>query len=201
MKPKDCILFIDAQNVYKSAREAFFLPTDPHMYGQIDPLKLSSVICSKSMSVMTKNIIDTRVYTGRPDATKDPRTYAAHMKQCAAWQSLGVNLIHRVLRYPRNWPTEKPKEKGIDVALALDIVTMAVDKIYNIGIVASTDTDLKPAIEYVYKRFGGNPAIEVMAWYSNTKRNRLSISGTKIWCHYLTIADYNACADPTDYTV
>lgn len=60
----------------------------------------------------------------------------------------------RPLRYPQGWPGaslpgEKPGEKGIDVALTMDFAVMAVRRQYEIGIIFSTDTDLKPAIEFV----------------------------------------------------
>lgn len=200
----NCILFVDAQNMYKSARDAFFPPdaTHPrgphHSKGQHDPIKLGRLICARSTDVK-KEISQVRVYTGRPDSTKQPRPYRAHMRQCARWQKDGIEVIYRQLRYPYDWPNSKPQEKGVDVALALDIVTMAIEGKYDCGIVASTDTDLKPAIEYVCLQLNKGLHIEVMAWYSERRRTRLSIEGAKIWCHYLTIDDYNKCVDPTDY--
>lgn len=196
----NCVLFIDAQNMYKSARDAFFDKNiDHHTKGQYDPIKLGQIVCERSEAVK-KTISSVRLYTGRPDADKDPKTYSSHMKQCSKWEKLGVTVIHRTLRYPFDWPTRKPQEKGVDVALAVDIVTMAMDGQYDIGIIASTDTDLKPAIEYVYRRFNGTPWIEVMAWYSDKHKNRLSISGARIWCHFLHIEDYNHCVDLNDYS-
>ena len=57
------------------------------------------------------------MYSGRPDATKDARTHAAHMKQCAEWRRGGANVITRQLRYPKEWPNLKAQEKGIDVII------------------------------------------------------------------------------------
>jgi uncharacterized LabA/DUF88 family protein len=57
-------------------------------------------------------------------------------------------LVTRPLRYPGQ-AGEKPQEKGIDVALALDFVAMAMRGEYEVGILMSTDTDLKPALELV----------------------------------------------------
>ena len=50
-----------------------------------------------------------------------PRTYAAHMRRCAAHASRGsgkVSVITRSLRYPGGWPSTPAEEKGIDVAQA-----------------------------------------------------------------------------------
>jgi len=48
------------------------------------------------------------------------------MKQCSAWVKSGVTVIPRTLQIPsRDWPRERAQEKGIDVALSVDFVTMA----------------------------------------------------------------------------
>mgnify|MGYP001593267752 CR=1 FL=1 len=69
------------------------------------------------------------------------------MKNCAAWVNSGVTVTTRMLRYPKNWPQEKEREKGIDVALVIDFVTMAIDNQYDVGVLASVDTDLTPALQ------------------------------------------------------
>jgi uncharacterized LabA/DUF88 family protein len=88
------------------------------------------------------------------------------------------------------------QEKGIDVALATDFLDLAWDQEYDVGILFSSDTDLVPAAERVYKRQLAR--VEVAAW-SNTFRLRFP-STTLPWCHHLSKADYLAVADPTDYT-
>lgn len=193
------VLFIDAQNFYRGARRAFFSDTDSHRCGQIKPIELGTLLCSTQLPQIQTSLHQVRVYTGRPDATKEPITYAAHSKQCAAWQKDGVEVIFRTLRYPRDWPTSKPQEKGIDVALAVDFVAFAIDGQYDIGIIASTDTDLKPALEYVSLKCVGRCHVQVAAWTSPKTNSRLSILGGAIWCHWLNESDYNCIADLTDY--
>jgi len=195
MLKKNLIIFIDRQNVYKNARDAFFSPSYPSYYGQIDPLKLADLICQRT-SATNVNLKQVRIYRGRPDSTKDPQTYKAHMKQCLFWQSCGVEVITRPLRY---LPSSKPQEKGIDVALAVDYVTMAVDGEYHIGVVFSTDTDLRPALEFVYKKFA-HIKIETVSWRSPCFKKWLSIPTGNIWCHFLDINDYYSVADTTNYS-
>jgi uncharacterized LabA/DUF88 family protein len=71
------------------------------------------------------------------------------MKQRTAWERRGVKVFARPLRYPRKWPSEKALEKGVDVALAVDLVFNAARRYYDVAVVASTDTDLVPALEAV----------------------------------------------------
>lgn len=47
----------------------------------------------------------------------------------------------------------KTREKGTDVKIATDLITGAVDDIYDTAILVSSDTDLIPAIKYIrYKK-------------------------------------------------
>jgi uncharacterized LabA/DUF88 family protein len=146
-------LFIDAQNLFNGARRAFFSAgTRSHTDGQFDPMKLGQLITSLPPPNTEIVLHQVRIYTGRPEATKEPKTYAAHMKQCANWQRAGAVVIARTLRYPRAWPAMRAQEKGIDVALAVDFVALAIDGEYDLGVMASTDTDLRPALEYTYRK-------------------------------------------------
>ena len=194
------VLYIDVQNSYRGARRSFFSDVAPSVGGQFDPHMLGKLIESRGGPNGAVSVLnEVRVYTGRPDSRKDPKTYAAHMKQCGKWQTDGVRVIHRGLRYPRNWPSERSQEKGIDTALAIDFVTMAVDGEYDLGVIMSTDTDLLPALEFVHNRFFGARHVAVAAWSSPQSNRRLFIPGANIWCHWLNRDDYNAVADPTNY--
>ena len=195
MPNKNLVIFIDGQNLYKNAREAFFTHSTPCYYGQVDPSKLSNLLCQRTSA---KNPVpkQVRIYSGRPEPAREPKGYKAHMKQCTFWENLGVEVVARPLRY---LPRVKPQEKGIDVALAVDFVTMAIDGDYNIGIVASTDSDLRPALEYVYNKLT-KIKIEVMAWRSPSFNKRLSVPNCNIWCHYLGMGDHTSVADLTKYS-
>jgi hypothetical protein len=112
-----------------------------------------------------------------------------------------VTVITRPLRYPHAWPREKAQEKGIDVLIAVDLVTLAIDDAYDIAVLVSADTDLIPALEYVARRLTPAKKIEVVAWRSPGVRGRLSVPGVNVWCHWLDAAKYQAVADPTDYNL
>jgi hypothetical protein len=201
--PRLCV-FVDYQNVYKGAREAFHSYGEPPNKGQIHPLRLGELLVAKD-TLNQPELLGVRVYRGRPDSSKDPIGYGANLRQCTYWESSSpaVKVIWRTLRYPRNWPQEKEEEKGIDVALAVDLVAMAVRGEYDIGVVMSTDTDLKPALEAVAALDGDPfPRVAVAAWSSPVGHSRrLAISGRRLWCHWLDEADYQWCADSTVYTV
>lgn len=200
--PAGVVVFLDYQNVYSGARSCFHSWDASFTDGQIDPMALGEVIVSRGLG--DRRLEEIRIYRGRPDSSREPTGYAANLRQCTAWQKSDhrVRVITRTLRYPRNWPQERAEEKGIDVALAIDVVAMAVRGEYDVGVVMSTDTDIKPALEAVASLQGNPfPRCEVAAWSSSRSHSRrLSIPGHRLWCHWLDEADYRAIADPTDYT-
>jgi uncharacterized LabA/DUF88 family protein len=192
-------VFIDYQNVYEGARRAFFERHDPYVKGQVDPIRLGTYITA--LGGPHRMLDRVRVYRGQPESTKQPKAYAANRRQLAAWNRAGVEVVKRTLRYPYNWPTDRAEEKGIDVALAIDFVMMAYRNEYDVGVLFSCDTDLKPALEAVRSMTGG-PRVEVAAWqYLYGHSPRLSVKGTPaLWCHWLDSAAHHACEDPVDYT-
>jgi uncharacterized LabA/DUF88 family protein len=194
------VVFIDYQNVYRIGRALFHPISSPPQAGQIDPVRLSRTIVFKG--AFDRELIQVRVYRGRPTSSKDPKGYGANVRQCRAWESNPLaKVITRTLRYPSTWPSQREEEKGIDVALAIDFVMMAVKRRYDVGILVSTDTDLKPALEAVCDLRGRPfPRCEVAAYSSPLSYSRrLSVKGRGVWCHWLSEMDYRAAADPTNY--
>jgi hypothetical protein len=120
------------------------------------------------------------------------------MRQSAAWRRSGVEVWSRLLSYPRDWPSSPPQEKGVDVAIATDIVSLSLRRVCDVIVVASADTDLRPAIEEA--RLRSDVKIEVAAWWGEHSRQRLSVPGSNIWCHWLRRADYERVRDNTGYT-
>lgn len=195
------ILFLDEKNFYNGARRAFFTDSDSHYCGSVNPVELAELICNRCPLDVPRQVHQVRVYVGRPDSYRQPKTYAAHIKQCNAWDQAGAIVVYHPLRYPEDWPDSKAQQKGIDVALAVDFVTMATDGEYDVGVVASTDTDLKPAVEYVYYKCGHNCRVEIAAWFSSSNKGILTILNARIWYHKLKRDDYDSVADLTDYNI
>ena len=199
---KRVVVFVDAQNFYRSARRAFFGGSNlPYRLGQFHPWRLGELLSARDAG---RELVDVRIYTGRPDAYLQPAAYRANVQQCAAWEHAGCYVFTRPLRYPPRWPRNtdgrRPEEKGIDVAMALDIVRLAGRGEYDVGIICSADSDLAPAIEDVLD--SDTPAlVEVAGWRSEHYRQRLSLKGRNLWCHWLALDDYQRVRDETHYPV
>jgi uncharacterized LabA/DUF88 family protein len=195
------VVFIDEANVFNDALRAFGFH-DAAIPGRIEPVRYGNLLIGREPPHAERKRVlhQVRVYCGRPNPSHDPKSYAAHRRQVAHWKRDGAKVIARDLRYGSNWPNERPQQKGVDVQLAIDMVTMAIREEYDVGILASCDTDLRPAIEACALLPAGGPVIEVCAWQGTGYASRLRVKGMDVWCHYLERGDYLTVADYKDYT-
>lgn len=188
------IIFIDYENLRFSAIDCFHRFGASHTDGNIHPGVLGDLLVGRRNR--SSELAQVRVYRGRPSPTRQPSAAAANALRETAWAyDPKVEIIHRDLRYPKNYPGSPAQEKGIDVALAVDFVRLAFQGAYDVGIMVSRDTDLIPALETVVDLRLAH--VEVTAWWNST---RLNFQGTQLpWCHRLTRDDYESVRDQTDY--
>ena len=193
---KTVVLF-DAQNFYRGARRAFFDDRgDSSRLGQFWPRAVAEMIVGRDEG---RELSGVRIYTGRPARTKQPRGHAANVRQSEAWSRSGVGVYPRLLRYPRSWPASPPYEKGVDVELAVDTVSLSLRRECEVIVVASADTDLLPAVAEVRRRT--DVLVEVAGWWGAQSRQRLSVPHRNVWCHWLRRDDYERVRDDTNYGV
>ncbi|MBN2177592.1 MAG: NYN domain-containing protein [Demequinaceae bacterium] len=203
--PDRIVVFLDYMNIYWSARSSFHLASPaPRRFGGIDPAKLGAILTD--MGPKARTLAEVRVYRGMPSPTLDPRSHRAWQRQVASWRASGVKVVTQAIWYPVDWPNvdveQRPKEKGIDVALAVDLVDLAHRREYDIAIVFSLDADLIPALERV-QTIGlgtGRPRIEVTAWSPGTTDTHRLRTSRNTWCHWLDEAVYRQVQDLTDYS-
>jgi len=107
-----------------------------------------------------------------------------------------VTVVRSNLQYPPQWPSQPAAEKGIDVALAVNVVKYAMLGNIDAAIVFTSDKDIPPAIELVY---ADTPChVELACWSGG---RRLRFEGTQApWCHFLKESDFLSIRDLTDYT-
>lgn len=197
----DCrvVLFVDHQNVYEDFRRAFVFGTLLPTHGQFRPIDLGQLLVSRGPDFESWRLAGVRLYTGHPAPNRDPRGAGAADRQVQVWKDAGIVVRSRPLQY---LPGQPARQKGVDVELAVDLVAMAHEKQYEIAIVASTDTDLVPAIEAVqrYRGLERVPRVCVVSYEGLDKRLQVSDTrGKKIHAFQLTRDDYRAVHDPTIY--
>ena len=193
------VLFIDYQNAYRGARQAFGEDGDHHVVGQFDPLKLAKLIEQRHPSypgARLRKLVQVQIYRGMPSSTKSPKGYAAARKQVSRWRSAASTSEPRleVCTRPLDYRTGTPREKGIDVVLALDLAFGAANGEFDVVVLFSGDSDLLPALERAH---ASGVACETAAWTGGGRRQPQR--SCLRWEHRFGRRDYDQVHDPFDY--
>lgn len=172
--PNSVAVFIDWQNTYKTAREAFDWWNHPNEYGNYSPYALARILAAGNGRGADGQLVRVNIHRGLPSQKHDQAGYAANRRQSAAWMAENRDVVIprlRPLRYSRE-PNEPPREKGIDVELAVAAVEWVLTERCEVAIIFSHDTDLVPAVELL-ARLKGTACAETASWTSRSFNKRL----------------------------
>jgi len=212
---KLAVTFFDGQNLFHAAKEAF-----GHRFPNYDPPALAKRICQER----GWQLVQTLFYTGYPDATQSPRWNHFWTAKMATMGRQGVRVFSRTLRY-RTESLDCPggvtfpvasgtvscpggatlshrfgEEKGVDVRLALDVIRLANQQAYDVGVIFSQDQDLTEVADEI-RSIARMQArwIKLASAFPDapTRRNRRGIDRTG-WIR-IDQPTYDACIDPRDY--
>jgi uncharacterized LabA/DUF88 family protein len=171
----DVVLFVDWQNVYRSARRAFRLGAMPSRHGNFSPVALGRWLATANGRGSRGRLVGVEIFRGLPSPIQDPGGHAANQRQVAAWRAEAPKVVVprlRPLRYPPGYPEQPPVEKGVDVELAIAAVEAVLRRRCDVAIVFSHDSDLLPVPEAI-ARLVGACHVETAAWSSSGFRQRL----------------------------
>lgn len=194
-------VFIDWQNAYKTAREAFGLQSQPNELGNFSPYRLSRLLAaSNGRGVTRSDLVCVEIHRGLPSQKHDRVGYAANRRQAAAWVAENPAVVKprlRPLRYPRSYPAEPAVEKGVDVQLAVSAIEATLTGRCDVAIVFSHDTDLLPVPETIARLVGAD-RVETAGWASPTFRRRLR-PNPEVIHHPVSEAVFRAVETPVNY--
>lgn len=197
---KNVMAFIDGQNLYRHAKEAF-----GYHHPNYDPQKLHAAICK--MKGWRPTLV--RFYTGVPSTIESPMWSAYWSNRVLAMKRIGIHVTTRPIRYHKEIiknadQSEQiittPQEKGIDVRIALDTVKLARKRQYDVALIFSQDQDLAEIVEEIHEI-----SVEQNRWLKvacafpagpNASYDR-GIPNTD-WIE-MDKTFYDACLDPKDY--
>ena len=196
------MVFVDYENMHRCAKSEFGVAAGhfwPHQLGQ-------RLVETRNLNQPDRpsHLAAVRVYRGLPNARLQPDSNAANQAQTAAWEKacpadVDLKTIRRPLKYPKDFPNSRPQEKGVDVALAVDLVQLTYQGAYDVAIVCSHDSDLAPALDVVNSVTTVGHHLEVASW-DTYRRISFSQDSNRPWCHRLKRADFDAVADGTNYS-
>jgi len=192
-------LFIDYQNVHISGHELFGGQYAPVHKSLIHPVRFADRVAIERNAKVHQQvqISEIHVYRGQPSSNQDPTAAARNKAQAADWtRDPRVKVHSRTLRYPRDGSA--PREKGVDVMLAIDLVRCSIAKSAEVIILASRDTDLLPALEAAYDLDGS--IVEVASWAGGSRLRFSTAEGRRpLWSTTLDSAAHGASLDPRSY--
>ncbi len=197
---KRAVVFVDGQNLYHCAREAFGCS-----HPNYDILKLARWVCQQHGWELKQ----ARFYTGYPSAADDKTWNEFWQRKLLAISRQGVHKFARPLRY-RNKTfklgdgTEVTRrvaeEKGIDVRIAIDLIKLALSNDYDVAVIFSQDQDLSEAtneIKEISKTMNRWILTASAFPVGSGTHNYRGINGTQ-WIK-IDEAAYNSCVDPVRY--
>lgn len=198
---KRVFVFIDGQNLFRSAKEAF-----GYTYPNYDVKLLSEKVCLSREWILDKIYF----YTGVPDVRDNNQWHNFWTKKLSYMGRRGIKIFSRDLRYHnekmkcpscgKTYTNLVGREKGVDIRIALDVIRFAHEKLYNVALIFSQDQDLSEVADEIRKI-----ASEQQRWIkiassfliSPTSRNRRGIDKTD-WIE-IDRHTYDSCIDPADY--
>lgn len=207
------IAFFDGQNLFHAAKNCF-----GSRFPDYDPKTLAEWVCQQN----GWDLVQVRHYTGRPPAAEEPFWHHFWTAKMAAMGTRGIYTFARDLKYRNQaakWPDGTPillpdgtpyvtrvaQEKGIDIRLALDVVSLAVDQSYDVAILFTQDQDLSEAsdeVKAIAKSQGRWVTVACAYPHTTTPANPSYRNGRGVdrtnWIR-LDQATYKACLDPNDY--
>ncbi len=146
---KRAIVFIDGQSLFYAAKNAF-----GYKHPNYDVKALSQKICS----IKKWELVQICFYTGVPDEQDNSFWHRFWNNKLTYMGQVGIKVFSRLLRY-RNKNVKLPdgnihtflvgQEKGIDVRIALDIIRLTHQDVYDVAIIFSQDQDLSEVAEEV----------------------------------------------------
>ena len=197
---KRTIAFFDGQNLFHAARAAF-----GYTFPNYDPVALATVVCKQQGWTLA----EVRFYTGVPDAGDDPfwnhfwtSKLAQTGRRGAKVYSRSLVYRNKVIQLPGGTQTAflKAEEKGIDVRIAIDVISFAWRSLFDVALVFSQDQDLSEVareIRDVGQRQDRWIKIASAFPVSPASTNRKGINSTD-WIP-IDRATYDACLDARDY--
>lgn len=197
---KRAIVYVDGQNLFHSAKDAF-----GYAFPNFDINLLAQSVCATN----GWDLAECRFYTGIPNPEDNPFWNSFWVRKTAQMGRVGVRIFTRPMRY-RNKTVRLPdgsthtfltgEEKGIDVRIALDVLSGAVNATYDVAVIFSQDQDLSEAATEIrtisQQQNRWIKATCAFPW-SPAAHNKRGINSTD-WLK-IDRATYDKCIDPRDY--
>ncbi len=189
------IVFIDGQNLYHLAKTAWAATgLARYTWPSYDAWRISEELVAR---VPGRTLTEVRFYTGVPEPGWPPDSNKF-------WHGFWTNKLRAMTNQGiyvyKGRISRSGQEKGVDVALGLDVVQLTHEQRYDCGVIVSQDWDFGPAISLaktIARSQSRNLTFESAFPFDNGNTSPRGIPGTT-WVH-IDKSLYDSCHDPKDY--
>lgn len=213
MANASALVVIDYQNIHLTGHERFAPKGTAKHLSLVHPLAFAAQVLKRRNGTIgarhtagdaglapVADLAKVAVFRGAPSQKHDAAAYRRSQAQRSEWtRDRRVQVHYRTLNYhwDRGLGAWVKREKGIDVAAAVALVSGAFSGAWEVVILASHDTDLEPALELAATDFGSQCSIETAGWQSSKV---LRPKACDLWHTTLNGADFVNSRDRKDYT-
>lgn len=197
---KRTVAFVNGQNLFYAVKASF-----GYSYPNYDLQALARAICEAKRWKLSA----THFYTGIPAPIDNAFWHHFWTAKMAVMGTRGIRTFSRTLRYRHQTVTLANgktttvmvgQEKGVDIRIALDVVRLARENLFDVALIFSQDQDLSEVVDEVKAISKQQKRCICLACafpISPTYENSRGINGTE-WIE-IERAIYDACLDPNDY--
>lgn len=186
----NALVIIDYQNIHLTAHEKWAPRGTPKHNSLVHPLAFAASVLQKRQQILgtlsasgkpaahpAAQLSAVWVYRGCPSNKNDPQAYRRSQAQRSEWtRDPRVQVTYRTLKYYRDAP---PREKGVDVLVAINLVQAVSSGEFDVVILAAHDTDQEPALEAAVDLcVNTDRAVETAGWQGSKV---LRPSGRQLW--------------------
>lgn len=182
------MVFIDGQNLFKGVHRRFKTRVHP-------------ILLADALAGPERQLAGTFYYSGIHDPDVDRKMFDLVRRRHDLIQRTGVEVHERTLRYHWEWSVDyddvpppwyddapkkatatvykkrKAREKGIDVALALDAVSAILGDRCDVAVIVSRDRDLMEVADQVRQKCWGKSVQVEVSYVSERRGDERPLSG------------------------
>jgi hypothetical protein len=188
---KRVVAFFDCQNLFKAVKHIW-----GYSFPNFDPVKLAQVMTEKHKYEHWK-LEGIRLYSGIHDKKRNPEWYSFWTRKLANHKNKDTRVSY--FTSPLRYSEDIPREKGVDIRIALDLVRMARKNEYDVALLFSQDNDFAEVAQEIrdianeYSRW-----IKIASAYPCDLRSNTHGVDRTDWVP-ISREEYDACIDPLDY--
>ena len=185
------VVFVDGQNLYRLAKNAWGKYGYPYHFPCYDVLKIAQTLTNR---IGGRNLEEVRFYTGVPTPEQSGLWARFWRKKIYTMERQGIRVYEGRIGGGN-------QEKGVDVSIATDLLWYTYRNMLDTAIIVSQDSDLAPAVRMA-KDFARDQGrwVNFESAYPDAltaRKPRRGIDGTQ-WV-VIDRAMYDSCLDTVDY--